>query len=80
MKKFKYLMVVFLSFICLIGFARANSIEIKSSNSTVTKGNSLTITATVSSDAPIVSIEGTLMCKGAGVSSGVSKSNYSNGC
>ena len=71
MKKFKYLMVVFLSFICLIGFARANSIEIKSSNSTVTKGNSLTITATVSSDAPIVSIEGTLMCKGAGVSSGV---------
>lgn len=71
MKNIKFLMVVFIGFILFSGSVEAASVSIKSNYSTITKGNSVTVTATVSSDSPIVSIEGTFMCKGAGVSSGV---------
>ena len=71
MSKIKYMLVVFIGFICFIDFVSANSISIKSNYNTITRGNSVTITATINSDAPIVSIEGTMTCKGAGVSSGV---------
>lgn len=71
MNKLKYLCAMFVSFIIFLGSVEAASIGISSSNNTVTKGQSVNITVTVSSDTPLVSIEGTLMCKGAGVSSGI---------
>ena len=61
-----------ISFVVFSLSVDAASVSIKSSYTTITKGNSVKVTATVSSDSPIVSIEGTLMCKGAGASSGVS--------
>jgi len=48
----------------------AASASIKSSVNSITKGNKVTITLTISSDSPLVSIEGTLKCTGAGVNSG----------
>ena len=70
MKK-KYIIVSLISFILFSSVVSAASVSIKASNTSITRGNSVTVTATVSSDSPLVSIEGTLMCKGAGVSSGV---------
>ena len=70
MKK-KYIIVSLISFILFSSVVNAASVSIKASNTSITRGNSVTVTATVSSDSPLVSIEGTLMCKGAGVSSGV---------
>lgn len=70
MKK-RYIIISLISFMLFISNVNADSVSIKASSTSVTKGNSVTVTATVSSDSPIVSIEGTLMCKGAGVSSGV---------
>ena len=49
----------------------AASPSIKSSVNSVTKGNTVTITLTINSESPLVSIEGTLKCSGAGVSGGV---------
>lgn len=71
MKYIKYLLVTMISFVVFISGVEAASVSIKSSYTAITKGNSVKITATVSSDSPIVSIEGTLLCKGAGVNSGV---------
>lgn len=70
MKK-KYIIISLISFMLFITNVNAAGVSIKASSTSITKGNSATVTATVSSDSPIVSIEGTLMCKGAGVSSGV---------
>lgn len=70
MKKIKYLLIGLTSFIFLTNSVYASSVSISSSSGSVTTGNSVTVTATVSSDTPVVSIEGTLMCKGSGVSSG----------
>ncbi len=72
MKKIKYILITITSFVLFTINVDAASVNIKSSYSSITKGNSVTVTATVSSDSPIVSIEGTLMCKGAGASSGIS--------
>lgn len=71
MKKTKYLLIGVTSFILLIGKVNGASVDLTASASSVTTGSSVTITATVSSESPVVSIEGTLMCKGSGVSSGV---------
>lgn len=60
-----------MSFVLFSVNVDAASVSIKSSYTSITKGNSVTVTATVSSNSPIVSIEGTLMCKGAGVNSGI---------
>lgn len=70
MKRIKYLII---TLICFFGFSiygYASSVSI-SGNTSVTKGNSVSITASVSSDTPLVSIEGTFMCKGSGISEGV---------
>lgn len=72
MKVVRYFLITIISFVVFSMGVDAASVSIKSSYSSITKGNSVTVTATVSSDSPIVSIEGTLMCKGAGASSGVS--------
>lgn len=71
MRSIKYIIFTIISFVVLTFSVDAASVSIKSNYTTITKGGSVKVTATVSSDAPIVSIEGTLMCKGAGVSSGV---------
>lgn len=71
MKKIKYLIITLISFVLFSGVVDAASTSIKSNSYSITKGGSVTVTATVSSDSPIVSIEGTLMCKGAGANSGV---------
>lgn len=72
MKSIKYFIFGLISFVVLSISVNAASVSIKSNYTTITKGSSVKVTATVSSDSPIVSIEGTLMCKGAGASSGVS--------
>ena len=72
MRSIKYIVFTIISFVVLSVSVDAASVSIKSNYTTITKGSSVKVTATVSSDSPIVSIEGTLMCKGAGASSGVS--------
>ena len=70
MRKIKYVLLSLLMFIGLSTYVYASGVSI-SGTTTITKGNSVTITASVSSDSPLVSIEGTFMCKGAGTSEGV---------
>ena len=43
---------------------------IKANSTSITKGSTVTVTATISSGAPLVSIEGSLSCSGAGVNGG----------
>lgn len=71
MKK-KIILLTFLISCFILGnnTCYAASASIKSSASSVTKGNNVTITLTVNSDSPLVSIEGALKCSGAGVSTG----------
>jgi len=71
MKYIKYILICITSFIIFSMNVSAASVNIKSNYSSITKGSSVKITATVSSKSPIVSIEGTLLCKGAGTNSGV---------
>lgn len=68
----KLMLFIFLGFCLVLGNNNcyAASSSIKSSTSSVTKGNNVTITLTVNSDSPLVSIEGTLKCSGAGISTG----------
>lgn len=70
-RSIKYIFITIISFVVFSGSVGAASVSVKSNYSSITKGGTVTVTATVSSGSPIVSIEGTLMCKGAGVSSGV---------
>lgn len=44
--------------------------SIKASSTSITKGSTVTVTATISSGTPLVSIEGSLSCSGAGVNGG----------
>lgn len=71
-KNIKYLFLTFICFVTFISSVNAAGVSVKSSSSSVTKGSTVTITATVSSSSPIVSIEGNLSCSGAGVSGGTS--------
>lgn len=70
--KNKLLMLIFgiVCFMLINTNCYAASASIKSSTNSITKGNNVTITLTVSSDSPLVSIEGTLKCSGAGVNTG----------
>lgn len=72
MKK-KIILFAFLINCILVGniSCYAASASIKSSSYSVVKGNKVTITLTINSESPLVSIEGTLKCSGAGVSGGV---------
>lgn len=72
MRSIKYILITIISFITLTNVVEAASVSIKSNYTSITKGSSVTVTATVSSDSSIVSIEGTLKCSGAGTNSGVS--------
>lgn len=72
MKSIKYIIITIISFMLFNYTVEAASVNIKSNYNSITKGNSVKVTATVSSDSPIVSIEGTLKCTGAGANSGVS--------
>ena len=67
----KIIVISFMAFMLFIPNASANSISVKSDASAVTKGSVVTVSVTVSSDSPIVSIEGTLSCSGAGASGGL---------
>ena len=71
MQKVKYFIWGILSFMILNPIVSANSINISSNVSTMTKGDVATITVTISSDSPLVSIEGTLSCSGAGATGGL---------
>ena len=71
MKKKLMMFVLFITcFIFENNTCYAASASIKSSASSVTKGNNVTITLTVNSESPLVSIEGTLKCSGTGISEG----------
>ena len=67
----KMFIISFMVFMLFVPNVSASSISVKSDASTVTKGSVVTISVTVSSDSPIVSIEGTLSCSGAGASGGL---------
>lgn len=68
MKKIK--LIIFLLIITLISskVVFASSVSIKVSSGTITKGETVTVTAVVSADSGIYTTEGTLSCSGAGAS------------
>ena len=71
MKKFGK---IFLGILCIFIYTNkvdAASLSVRTGSSTITKGNSAVITTTISASSPIVSIEGSLSCSGAGVSGGI---------
>lgn len=71
--KRKLILLMFLVNCFILGNTNcfAASASIKSSANSITKGNKVTITVTVSADSPLVSIEGTLKCSGSGASEGL---------
>ena len=71
MKKIRYFIVILMGFVLFSTVVNAASVSISSNSYSITKGGSVTVTASVSSDSPMVSIEGTLSCSGAGASGGV---------
>lgn len=64
MKNFKFIFITVFAFILCILKVDAASVSIKSNYTSITKGGYATVIATVSSESPIVSIEGTLNCTG----------------
>ena len=63
--------------LCFMAFSlnvNAASVSVKASSSSITKGGTVTFTTTVSSSSPLVTIEGSLSCSGAGVNGGASLS------
>lgn len=71
-KKIKYFVFGFICFLVFCVNVSAASVSVKASASSITKGKTVTFTAVVSSSSPIVSIEGSLSCSGAGVNGGTS--------
>lgn len=61
-----YILISFVLFLSSITQVDAASVSVKRNYSSITKGGYVTVSATVSSESPIVSIEGTLSCTGAG--------------
>ncbi|MBQ7137102.1 MAG: cadherin-like beta sandwich domain-containing protein [Bacilli bacterium] len=66
MKNLKYTFIALTLFLVFTIKVDAASVGLKRNYSSITKGGYVTVSATVSSDSPIVSIEGTLSCTGAG--------------
>lgn len=63
--------------LCFMAFSlnvNAASVSVKASSSSITKGGTVTFTTTVSSSSPLVTIEGSLSCSGAGVNGGANLS------
>ncbi|MBQ6495391.1 MAG: cadherin-like beta sandwich domain-containing protein [Bacilli bacterium] len=71
MKKISKILFILFLFITLKNNAYASSVTIKSSNSTINKGNQVTITATISADSGIYTAAGSIYCSGAGVGNGI---------
>jgi len=67
MKKIKYFLLMLVSLLSGIGSVYAASINISLTSKTVTKGNSVTVTAKISSSNSLYFTEGKLVCSGAGV-------------
>lgn len=66
MKKFRLLMFLCISFL-ISDVVYASSVSVKVSSNTITKGSSVTVTATINADSGIYTTEGSLTCTGAGV-------------
>lgn len=73
MKK-KLIKLFVITLFCVIGMDKvfASSVGMSASSYTVTRGNTATITTTISADSGIYTIEGSMSCSGAGVSGGKS--------
>jgi len=67
MKKIRYILIMVLVFASGISQVYAASISISLTSNSVTKGNSVTVTANISSSNSLYFTEGTLTCSGAGV-------------
>lgn len=66
MKKFKYIFIILIGFMLFTIKVDAANVSLTKNHSSITKGGYVTVTAQVNSESPIVSIEGTLNCTGAG--------------
>lgn len=66
MKKLNYLFIALTGMLLFIVKVDASSVTIKKNHNSITKGGYVTVTAQVNSDSPLVTIEGTLNCTGAG--------------
>lgn len=66
MKKYKYIFITLVGLLAFTTKVDAASVTISRNHSSITKGGYVTVTAQVNSESPIVSIEGTLSCSGAG--------------
>lgn len=67
MKKIKYILLMLFCLLSGVGTVYAASIDITLTSKTVTKGNSVTVTAKISSSNSLYFTEGKLTCSGAGV-------------
>ena len=68
MKKINYLLFILFCYVFVLSDVYAASASIRVTSSSVTLGNSITVTTTFNSKNTIFFIEGTLSCSGAGVS------------
>lgn len=70
-KKINKTLFTILTLLILTPAAFADGVGISASSRNITKGQSATVYVTVSSNTPLVSIEGSMSCSGAGVSTGL---------
>lgn len=68
MKKLKLFVFMGILFLSFNMSPLASSVSVKVSNGVITKGDSVTVTATINADSGIYTTEGTVSCSGAGVS------------
>lgn len=74
MNKNRFIKVFVFMIVSFFGISNvfASSVVLKSTSTSVTRGNTVTITTTVNADSGIYTIEGSMSCKGAGVNGGIS--------
>ena len=66
MKKFRLLILFVITFM-VSTVVEASSVSVRVSSNSITKGSSVTVTASINADSGIYTTEGTLTCTGAGV-------------
>lgn len=73
MRKNKFISLLLIMTFTFVGISNVNasSVSMKASSNTITRGNTATITTTINADSGIYTIEGSMSCKGAGVSGGI---------
>lgn len=71
MKKIHKLLFVIISLFIFENKVNASAISLRSSSSTVNRGNSVTVTATISAGSGIYTASGSVYCSGAGVGNGL---------